>query len=103
MSARDNPDHIGRYQVLDRIGGGGMGTVYRAQDPQIDRTVAIKVLNTDDPELRARFRQEVRTAGTLTHPNIVTIHDYGEDNGRPFIVMEYVDGRTLSDPDRRGT
>jgi len=96
MSA-NNPDHIGRYRVLDRIGGGGMGTVYRARDPQIDRTVAIKVLNTDDEELRARFRQEVRVAGTLTHSNIVTIYDYGEENGRPFIVMEFVDGRVLSD------
>jgi TonB family protein len=91
------PDTIGRYQVLERIGGGAMGTVYRANDPQIGRTIAIKVLNVNDQELHARFRQEVRTAGTLTHPNIVAIHDYGEANGLPFIVMEYVEGQTLAE------
>jgi serine/threonine-protein kinase len=92
-----NPDTIGRYQVLERIGGGAMGTVYRAHDPQIGRTIAIKVLNVNDQDLHARFRQEVRTAGTLTHPNIVAVHDYGEANGLPFIVMEYVEGQTLAE------
>ena len=96
-SAVGIPETIGRYQVLERVGGGAMGTVYRAHDPQIGRTIAIKVLLVNDEELRARFRQEVRTAGTLTHPNIVAIHDYGEANGLPFIVMEYVEGRTLAE------
>ena len=71
--------------------------MYRAIDPLIGRTVAIKVLLVDDPELRARFQQEVRVAGTLTHQHIVAIYDYGESQGRPFIVMEYVEGRTLAD------
>ena len=74
-----------------------MGTVYRAHDPQIGRTIAIKVLLVDEDDLRARFRQEVRTAGTLTHQNIAAIYDYGEADGRPFIVMEYVEGRTLAE------
>ena len=89
---------IGRYQNLQRIGRGAMGTVYRALDPAIGRTVAIKVLLVDDPELRARFQQEVRAAGTLTHQHIVSVYDYGESSdGRPYIVMEYVAGRSLAD------
>ena len=75
-----------------------MGTVYRAYDPHIDRTIAIKVLLVDDdPGLRERFQQEVRAAGTLSHQHIVAVHDFGNVDGRPYIVMEYVDGRTLSD------
>jgi serine/threonine protein kinase len=91
------PGGIGRYQNLQRIGRGAMGTVYRALDPAIGRTVAIKVLLVDDPELRARFQQEVRAAGTLTHQHIVSVYDYGESEGRPYIVMEYIDGRSLAD------
>jgi len=97
MPSLAEPDGIGRYKNLERIGRGAMGTVYRAYDPQIGRTVAIKVLLSDDEELRARFGQEVRTAGTLSHQNIVTVYDFGETDGRPYIVMEYVDGRTLAD------
>jgi serine/threonine-protein kinase len=91
------PDTIGRYQIVERIGGGAMGTVYRAHDPQIGRTVAVKVLNANDSYVQARFRQEVRTAGTLTHPNIATVYDCGETSGASFIVMEYVEGQTLAD------
>src|SRR6185436_9591018 len=89
MEARDEPAAIGRYQVLGRLGRGAMGTVYRATDPVIGRTVAIKVLLVDDADLRARFLQEVRAAGTLSHQHIVAVHDFGEADGRPFIVMEY--------------
>jgi len=95
--AKGELDGIGRYKNLQRIGRGGMGTVYRALDPAIGRTVAIKVLLVDDPQFRARFQQEVRAAGTLTHQHIVSIYDYGESEGRPYIVMEYVDGRSLAD------
>ncbi|HEY7185900.1 MAG TPA: TonB family protein [Vicinamibacterales bacterium] len=98
MPGWSEPDRIGRYERLQRIGGGAMGTVYRAYDPHIDRTIAIKVLLVhDDPALRERFQQEVRAAGTLSHQNIVGVHDFGDVDGRPYIVMEYVDGRTLSD------
>jgi serine/threonine-protein kinase len=97
MAATPDPTRIGRYHVVERLGRGAMGTVYRAHDPQIGRTVAIKVLHVDDDELRRRFRREVQSAGTLKHPNIVTVHDYGEEGGQPFIVMEYVEGRTLAD------
>ncbi len=74
-----------------------MGTVYRAYDPRIGRTVAIKVLPVDDPELRARFEREVRAAGTLNHQHIVSIYDYGEADDRPFIVMEYINGHSLAE------
>ena len=104
MPAASEPDRIGRYEIAARIGRGAMGTVYRATDPVIGRTVAIKLLHVDitalqvdDDENRARFRQEVRSTGTLRHPHIVTVYDYGVDGDRPFIVMEYVDGRTLAE------
>ena len=96
MATLHDPITIGRYEVIERIGCGGMGTVYRAHDPHIGRAVAIKVLVGNDDDLRVRFRQEVRIAGTLAHPNIVAIHDYGEADGRPFIVMEYIEGETLA-------
>jgi tetratricopeptide (TPR) repeat protein len=92
------PGPIGRYQVTDRLGGGGMGVVYIAYDPVIDRKLALKVLRTalDDDESRDRFRREARAAGRLTHPNIVTIFDAGEHDGQPFIAMEYIAGTTVA-------
>ena len=87
---------IGRYQILERLGQGGMGVVYRAFDPQIERTVAIKVISTqlvDQPEHRERFFREARAAGRLAHRNIITIFDLGEDRGQPYIAMEYVEGQ----------
>ncbi|MCA9805335.1 MAG: serine/threonine protein kinase [Cyanobacteria bacterium HKST-UBA02] len=87
-----------RYVVLDRLGEGGMGRVYRALDPLIDRQVAIKVLRFEDPsgELVKRLQQEARTAGRLDHPGIVKVLDFGlVDGHEPFLVMEYVDGETL--------
>ena len=91
---------VGRYVIQERIGRGGMATVFRAHDPQIDRDVAIKFLHAslcEDPEYRSRFLREARAAGGLSHPNIVTVHDVGEIEGRPYMAMELVDGAPLSD------
>src|SRR5688572_29332302 len=92
-----NPAAIGRYKVIERLGQGGMGSLYLAHDPVIDRMLAIKVLRDglDNDELRARFAREARAAGRLSHPNIVTIFDVGEFDNQPFIAMEYVPGETL--------
>ena len=93
------PRTLGRYEVLDLIGRGGMGVLYRARDPRIGRFVAIKQLRPefDTPEVRDRFSREAAAAGSLSHPNIVTIYDVGEDEGLPFIAMEYVRGETFTD------
>ena len=88
----------GRYRLEERIGSGGMSTVYRAFDETLERWVAIKVLHQtmeDDPIQLERFRREARTVARLSHPNVVTVIDAGEDDGHPFIVFEYVDGDTL--------
>jgi eukaryotic-like serine/threonine-protein kinase len=92
-----NPAIIGRYKVTERLGQGGMGSLYLAHDPVIDRMLAIKVLRegVDNEELRARFAREARAAGRLSHPHIVTIFDVGEFENQPFIAMEYVRGETL--------
>ncbi len=87
-----------RYQLLHTLGTGGMAVVYRAYDRMLERPVAIKILRQDfsgDEAFRERFRQEARAAANLSHPNIVTVHDFGFDAGRPFIVMEYVPGTDL--------
>ena len=101
VPAPDLPRTIGRYEVEQRLGHGGMGVVYRCRDPRLGRTVALKLLRLDDEdrrdeELRERFRREARAAGSLEHPNIVTIFDVGEDDGLPFIVMELIEGVTLA-------
>jgi tetratricopeptide (TPR) repeat protein/predicted Ser/Thr protein kinase len=88
------------YEVVGKLGEGGMGVVYKARDTHLDRFVAIKVLPPEkvaDPERRRRFVQEAKAASALNHPNIITVHDTGEAGGSVFIVMEYVPGRTLSD------
>ena len=88
----------GRYQLLSRSGAGGMATVYKAQDLLLGRLVAIKLLHeslTNDEEFLHRFQQEARAAAKLSHPNIVTVHDIGQDDYRQYIVMEYVEGMTL--------
>jgi len=87
-----------RYQLEERQGQGGMAVVYRARDLMLERTVAIKVLRKDfsnDPEFKERFRQEARAAANLSHPNIVTVHDFGLDQDQIFIVMEFVPGTDL--------
>ena len=87
-----------RYQLLEPLGTGGMAQVYRARDLMLERFVAIKILRSDysaDPELQVRFRQEAKAAANLSHPNIVTVHDFGFDQGKLFIVMELVPGTNL--------
>jgi serine/threonine protein kinase len=93
------PGSIGRYEVLDLIAQGGMGALFRARDPLIGRFVAIKLLRhgSDSAEIRDRFSREAMAAGSLSHPNIVTIYDVGEHDGMPFIAMEYVRGETFND------
>ena len=98
-SPRSLPRNIGRYRIVGRLGKGAMGVVYSAHDSLMERSVAIKVMMTDleeDPETSARFYREARSAGQLVHPNIITIFDMGEDDGRPFIVMELLEGETLN-------
>jgi serine/threonine protein kinase len=87
-----------RYQLLGTLGKGGMAVVYRAHDLLLERIVAVKVLREDfssDPAFQARFRQEAKAAANLSHPNIVTVHDFGLDHGQLFLVMEYVPGTDL--------
>ncbi|MGH9174882.1 MAG: serine/threonine-protein kinase [Vicinamibacterales bacterium] len=94
------PEYVGRYRVLDRIGRGAMGVVYAALDEPLNRRVALKLMLGDfdeDPELRERFAGEARITGQLAHRNIVTLFDLGEDQGRPFIVMELLEGLPLPD------
>jgi Tol biopolymer transport system component len=91
-------DRIGRYVIGSLIGTGGMGEVYRAHDPQLNRDVAIKMLTgetADDPGLRQRFEVEARAASTINHPNIVAVYDFGEQYGLLYIVWELVNGKTL--------
>ena len=98
---------FGRYELLSRLGAGGMGEVWRARDHDLHRDVAVKFLPEQfaaDPSRMGRFAQEARAASSLNHPNIVTIHEIGETSGLPYIVMELVEGQTLRElilPGRR--
>ena len=91
------PASIGRYQIRERLGQGGMGRLYLALDPAIDRLVAVKLLSVDGVQLHERFLREARLAARLQHPHIVTIFDVGEHEGQPFIAMEYIAGETLAE------
>ena len=91
---------VGNYQIIEKLGAGGMGDIYKAQDPRLNRMVAIKVLSlasAGDPERRRRFVQEAQAASGLNHPNIITIYDIVSEGENEYMVMEYISGKTLVD------
>jgi len=96
------PDRIGRYRILHKLGQGGMGVVYAAEDPSLGRRVALKTITHSDEESRQRFRREARAAASVSHPNACQIFEIGEDSGRLFIAMELLDGEPLAERLKRG-
>ena len=99
LSAPTNPEKIGRYQILERVGRGGMGVLLRGIDPVLDREVAIKLMlldfTEDADQMRPRFYREARAAAKLQHPNIVTVFEFAEEGNTPYIVMEFLRGSSL--------
>jgi serine/threonine-protein kinase len=104
MAEKPNNTRIGKYE-LEEFLGGGMSQVYRAKDSVLGRRVALKILTeagVADAETKARFLQEARTASNISHENIISVFDFGEDQGRPFMVMEFLEGESLRDAVKRG-
>ena len=102
----DVGENVGRYRIVEQLGQGGMATVFRAYDSELDRAVALKVLHpgfNDDPAFEARFRREASLVALLEHPQIVSVYDYAEHEKRPYLVMEYIEGRTLKTRLSRGS
>jgi len=93
---------LGPHEVLSSIGAGGMGEVYKARDTRLDRTVAIKILPSADPDLKARFEREAKAIAALQHTHICALYDVGHDNGLDYLVLEYLEGETLADRLRQG-
>jgi len=93
---------LGPYDILSPLGAGGFGEVYKARDTRLDRTVAIKILPSADPELKARFEREAKAIAALTHPHICTLYDVGHQDGTDYLVMEYLEGETLAARIARG-
>jgi len=102
------PTFIGRYEIVAELGRGAMGSVFKATDPAVGRTVALKTIHSaalsgaQAAEYRARFYREARASGVLAHPAIVPVFDVGEHEGAPFLVMEFVDGHTLDSAMKKG-
>jgi serine/threonine protein kinase len=103
-----NPEVIGRYEIIEELGRGAMGSVFKARDPAVGRIVALKTIHSEalngaqSEEYRARFYREARASGVLAHPGIVPVFDVGEHETAPFLVMEFVQGRTLADAIKKG-
>src|SRR4051812_13979750 len=88
---------VGRFELIRELGRGGMGQVFLGRDPKLGRKVAIKFVLSTEPQLLQRFLVEARATARCTHENIVTIHEVGEHEGRPYMVLEYLEGKTLSE------